>query len=96
VQDLQPQVLLANMAVCVGGFVLSTSRLVHQVSCGASTTILIATLRIASNVVGLTDSLYKWLSTVLYARRNFITVSHGSREGIPPVEATARRATELL
>jgi hypothetical protein len=32
-------------------------RLVHQVSCGASTTILIATLRIASNVVGLTDSL---------------------------------------
>ena len=38
----------------------------------------------------------KWLSTVLYARRNFITVSHGSREGIPPVEATARRAMELL
>jgi hypothetical protein len=27
---------------------------------------------------------------------NFITVSHGSREGVPPVEATARRATELL
>ena len=41
-------------------------------------------------------SLFKWLSTVLYARRNFITVSHGSREGIPPVEATARRAMELL
>ena len=35
-------------------------------------------------------SLFKWPSTVLYARRNFITVSHGSREGIPPVEATAR------
>ena len=40
--------------------------------------------------------LFKWLSTVLYTRRNFITVSHGSREGIPPVEATARRAMELL
>ena len=40
-------------------------------------------------------SLFKWLSTVLYARRNFITVSHGSRERIPPVEAIARRAMEL-